>query len=92
MHPDLSVCRVDRAGTHCRSLVSLGFDIVAEQEILIADVQLAVGDDRMGPGRLPSSVRLLETATLDIFLRVRLDQEHDAVLHTVVESPVCKSQ
>ena len=49
--------------------------VVAEQHILVADVQLAVGDDRVRPGVVSASVGLLEAAALEVFLGAGLDQE-----------------
>ena len=49
--------------------LSLRFDVVAEQDVLIAEVQLAVGDDRVRPGRQAGAVGLFETTPLDVLLR-----------------------
>ena len=44
--------------------------VVAQQQPLIADVELAVGDNGMGPSRQVGAIRLLKTAAFDqTFLR-----------------------
>src|SRR6478609_7298380 len=65
--------------------------VVAEQHVLIAHVQFAVGNDRMRPGRRPASVRLFKAAAFDILLLVRLNQKHRAVLTTIVDAPIRES-
>src|SRR2546428_561642 len=40
--------------------------VVAEQEILVTQVEPAAGDDGVGPGGFSAAVRLLEAALLDI--------------------------
>ena len=47
---------------------SAGFYVVAEKQILVAQVQFAVGDERVRPGWLLGAVGLLETAALDVML------------------------
>src|SRR5262249_38166605 len=66
-------------------------DVVAEQYILVAQVQFAVGNDRVRPGRLLTTVGLVEAATLDVALRVRLNQEQGAILGAIVESAICQA-
>src|SRR5271155_1489679 len=53
---------------------------VAEQYILVAQVQAAVGNDRVRPGRLLTAFGREEAATLDVLLLVRLNEEHGALL------------
>src|SRR6478752_2774956 len=65
--------------------------VVAEQHVLIAHVQFAVGNDRMRPGRRPASVRLVKAAAFDILLLVRLNQKHRAVFTTIVDAPIRES-
>src|SRR5437016_8483200 len=62
--------------------------VVAEQYILVAQVQFAVGNDRVRPGRLLAAVGLVEAATLDVLLRIRFDQEHGALLGAIIESAI----
>src|SRR4051812_47052557 len=64
---------------------SLRLDVVAEQQVLVAQVELPVGDYRVGPGGLSRAVGLHEAAALEVLLVARLDQEHGAVLDAVVE-------
>src|SRR6516165_6907917 len=66
----------------------LRLDVVDVEQILIADVQLAVGDDRVRPGVLAGLLRLVEAAALDVFLGVGVDQDDRAALVAVVEAAV----
>src|SRR5690348_3068390 len=51
-----------RGGT---KYASLCLYVITEEHILIADVQFAVGNDGMRPGRQLGAVGLLEAATLE---------------------------
>ena len=70
----------------------LRLHVVAEQQILVANVQFAVGNDRVRPGRRPAAVGLVKAAALDELFSVRLDQEHGALLGAIVEPPVRQGQ
>ncbi len=50
--------------------------VVAEQQVLVAHVQFAIGNDRMRLRLLPRAVWLLEAATFNILLTVWFDQDH----------------
>ncbi len=65
--------------------------VVAEQHILVAQVQFAVGNNRVRPSWLSAAVGLLEAATLEVFLRVWLNQEHGTVLGAIVEPAIGQS-
>src|SRR6266404_4366378 len=64
------------------------FYVVAKQQILVAQVQLTVGNDRVRPGGLLAAVGLVETTAFEVLLRVRLDEEHRALLGTIVEAAI----
>ena len=64
------------------------FNIVAEQRVLVADVEFTVGDDGMGPRGFVGAVRLFKTATLEVLLPVWFDQKDRAVLDAVIDSAV----
>src|SRR5689334_25394596 len=64
--------------------------VVAEQHLLVADIQFAVGEDRVCPGRLFRAVGLLETAALKIFFTIRFNEEHRAGLGAVVNPAVAE--
>jgi hypothetical protein len=55
----------------------LRLDVVAEQYILVAQVQFAVGKDRVWPGEFLAAVGLLEAAALDVLLD-RLSQNQSS--------------
>src|SRR5262245_27851595 len=69
-------------------LLALRLHVVAEQCILVADVQFAVGNYRVGPCRIVATVGLLEAASLDVFLPVWLDQEDRPFLGAIVDPAV----
>jgi hypothetical protein len=48
--------------------VSQRFHVAAEQHVLIANIESAVGDDRVCPGRFASSVGPLESTALEVLL------------------------
>ena len=73
-------------------LLSLRLDVVAEQQILVAQVHLPIGDDRVGPCGLPAAVGLLEAPTLKVFLGAGFDQEHGTLLRAVIEPAVRKGK
>src|SRR5439155_12714888 len=52
----------------------LRLHLVAEQHVLVADVQLAVGHHRVRPGLFLGAVGLVEPAALDVLLRVGVHQ------------------
>jgi hypothetical protein len=62
--------------------------VVAEQQALVAQVQLAVGDDRVRPGRGAAALRLVEVAAFDVLVGVRFHQDHRAALVAVVQPSV----
>src|SRR4051794_25560741 len=66
----------------------LVFDVVAEQRVLVAEVEPAVGDDRVRPARLAAVLRQLELAVYPVALRRCLDEGHRPVLVTEVEPAV----
>src|SRR5690606_10505995 len=75
--------------TFWRSLILFAPDVVTEQDVLIAQVEPAVSDHRMGPGPRLASLGLLETALLAIAFRRRLDKRHLAAGVTAhVQSPI----
>src|SRR5262249_42574389 len=67
---------------------SMLLDIVAQQHALVSKVQLAVGEDRVGPGASAAAVGLVEAPQLDVALRVGLDQVDPAALVAVVQPAV----
>src|SRR5205823_10746962 len=74
----------------CSSVVPkvLLLDVVAKEHVLVGDVELAVRDHRVRPGVGAAAFRLVESAQLDVLLRVSLDEEDWAILVTVVQAPV----
>lgn len=50
------------------------FHVVTEQHILVADIEFAIGDDRVCPGRLLCAVGLLEATALKVFFTVRFNE------------------
>src|SRR5438105_14425996 len=65
-------------------LLALRLHVVTEQHLLVAQVKFAVGNHRVRPGRLFATVGLVEAATLNILLRVRLNQKHGAGLGAII--------
>src|SRR5262245_15915213 len=53
-------------------------DVVAVQRLLVAEVQLAAEDDRVGPGLLPAGAGLGELALFLVRVGRRLDQRDGA--------------
>src|SRR5713226_3674395 len=49
------------------------FDVITKQHILIAQIQLAVGDDGMRPGLGFAALGLTEPAQLDVLPRIGFD-------------------
>src|SRR6185312_15362939 len=62
--------------------------VIAKQHVLVAQVELAVGNDGMRPVGCVAAVGLLEPAALEIFLGTGLDQKHGSILGTVIEPAV----
>jgi hypothetical protein len=67
---------------------SLLFHDLAKQHVLVAQVQFAVGNDRVRPVRCLTAVGMLESATLNVLLGAGLEQDHRAVLLEVVDAAV----
>src|SRR5205085_3277781 len=66
----------------------LRLHVVAEQHILVADIEFAIGEDRVCPGRLLRAVGLLEAAALKVFLTARFNQQHRTGLGAVVNPAI----
>src|SRR5437899_12121200 len=62
--------RVEIDRSSILAVVSL-LDAVTEQRVLIPDVEFAVRDHRMRPGRFVGALRLIEPSTLQVFLTAR---------------------
>ena len=56
----------------------LCFDVVAEQDVLVADVELAAADDGVGPALFSGAVRLFEAACFLVGFRIDFDECDDA--------------
>src|SRR4051794_29525005 len=76
------------AGAPARGQRLLRLHVVAEQYLLVTDIELAIGDDRVRPRRRPAAVGLRELAALDVLLRARLDEQHGTAFGAVVQSAV----
>jgi hypothetical protein len=74
--------------TSAAMLFASRLHVVAEQQILVAQVQFAVGNDRVRPVRLLATIGLVKAAVLNILLRIWLYQDHDALLGAIVESAI----
>ena len=78
-HGDLMICKplCPGAASRNRSVIGLAvftlLDVVTEQRVLIPDVEFAVRDHRMRPGRFVGALRLIEPSTLQVFLTARFD-------------------
>jgi hypothetical protein len=57
-----------------------GFDIIAEQQILIAQVKLSVGNYGVRPGLFLGTIGLFETAFFSVAVRGRVDEDDRAGL------------
>src|SRR5436190_9084164 len=68
----------------------LRLDVVTEQRLLIADVELAIRNHWMRPGRFVRTVGLVEPSTLQVFLAAGFNQNNWTVLGAVVDSAVCE--
>ena len=55
---------------------------------MVADVEFAIGNNRMCPGRLPGPVWLFESAALEVITLVRIDQKHIAILGAVIDPSI----
>ena len=68
----------------------LCLDVVTEEGVLIANVELAIGDHGMRPRGQARAFGLFEAPALQVFLAARLNQDHRALLGAVVDSAICK--
>src|SRR4051812_23262124 len=57
-----------------------GFEVVAEEEVLVAEVEFGAGDDGVGPALFVGSVGLVETAVFFVAFRAGFDEGHGAFL------------
>src|SRR5687768_6278906 len=67
-----------------------GPDIVTKQRVLIANIKLPVGDDRMRPSRFIRAFRLIKPPALHVFLAARFNQNNRPLLGPVINPPICE--
>src|SRR5713101_566486 len=63
-------------------------NVIAKENILVAKIQLAVGDGGMGPGVSLAPVGLIEPAMFDKFFWIGLHQDHGSAFVSVEEPAV----
>ena len=68
----------------------LCLDVVTEEGVLIADVELAIGDHGMRPRGQARAFGLFEAPALQIFFAARFDQNHGALLGAVIDPTIRK--
>lgn len=60
--------------------------VIAEQHVLVTNIELSVGDHRMCPSGLTRAIRLLEAAGFNELRTIGLEQNHRAGLGTKIEA------
>src|ERR1044071_4511 len=90
--PGESVINYEKNVTSFDSAFGLfSLHVVAEQRILVADIEFAIGEDGMCPGRLFGAIGLFEATALKVLLAVRFNEQDRAGLGAVVNPAVGES-